>query len=41
MIHRTDRNSAEKIPCDIIAGTGKTSHAPISAPLPEETNVRL
>ena len=30
----TDPGLSEKIPCDIIAGAGKTSHSPISSPKP-------
>ena len=29
-------NQSEKIPCDIIAGTGKISHSPVASPTPEE-----
>lgn len=30
----------ESIPCDIIAGAGKTSHSPVTPPAPEDKAVQ-
>lgn len=36
MSRREELYPSEKIPCDITAGAGKTSHSPIAPPTPED-----
>ena len=41
MSRRPSPEPTEKIPCDIIAGTGKLSHSPVAPSAPEDKIIRL
>ena len=40
MTRRIPPEPSEKIPCDIIAGTDKTTHSPIAPSAPEDKIMR-